>query len=68
MSQYVTKALKKYKYPTPIRPQYAPYCWTQPAYGQKIQFAPSQKKNCLMKMEKHAPNQLLVHSYIMVEL
>ena len=39
MPDYVQKALWKYNHPTPSRPQYAPFRWTQPAYGQKIQYA-----------------------------
>ena len=39
MPHYVTKALKKFNHPHPLRPQHAPHKWTQPAYGQKVQYA-----------------------------
>lgn len=39
MPQFVAKALNKFNHPTPFKPQHAPHKWTQPAYGQKIQYA-----------------------------
>ncbi len=38
MPHYVQKALKKFGHPTPLKPQHAPHKWTQPAYGQKVQY------------------------------
>jgi hypothetical protein len=32
--------LHKYQQPPSKRPQYAPHIWTEPAYGQRIQYAP----------------------------
>jgi hypothetical protein len=37
---YIKDALHKYHHPVPKCPQYAPYNWTVPAYGQRIQHAP----------------------------
>jgi hypothetical protein len=37
---YVFKALARLQHPKPFQPQYVPHCWTQPAYGQKVQLAP----------------------------
>ena len=36
---YVYKALRIFAHPAPLRSQHAPHCWTQLAYGQKIQYA-----------------------------
>jgi hypothetical protein len=38
---------KKYEYPMPKRPQYAPHNWTAPAYGQRIQYVPLQDASSL---------------------
>jgi hypothetical protein len=40
MPGYIKDALHKFQHPLPKRPQYAPYNWTVPAYGQHIQYAP----------------------------
>jgi hypothetical protein len=40
MPGYVTAVLHKYHHPPSKRPQYAPHTWTEPAYGQRIQYAP----------------------------
>jgi hypothetical protein len=40
MPGYIKDALHKFQHPLPRRPQYAPYNWTVPAYGQCIQYAP----------------------------
>ena len=39
MPKFVQKALNKFLHTAPKRPQYAPHQWTQPIYGQKIQYA-----------------------------
>jgi hypothetical protein len=39
MPGYVPKALHKFQHPNPKKPQYAPHEWTEPAYGQRIQYA-----------------------------
>ena len=40
MPGYVPKALHKFQHPHPRkRPQYAPHTWTEPAYGQIVQYA-----------------------------
>ena len=39
MPNYIKKALQQFQHSTPSRPQYALYKWTQPAYGQKLQYA-----------------------------
>jgi hypothetical protein len=39
-SGYIKDALHKFQHQLPTRPQYAPYNWTVPAYGQRIQYAP----------------------------
>jgi hypothetical protein len=41
MPGYITDALHKYQHPMPKRPQHAPHIWTDSAYGQRIQCAPS---------------------------
>ena len=43
MPHNVAKTLSKYNYPPPVCPQYTTYPWAQPAYGQKIQYAPTKK-------------------------
>jgi hypothetical protein len=40
MPVYITSMLHKYQHPPSKRPQYAPHIWTEPAYGQRIQYAP----------------------------
>ena len=40
MPGYVASALERLQHRAPVRPQYAPHQWTQPAYGQKLQLAP----------------------------
>jgi hypothetical protein len=39
MPRYITSMLHKYQHPPSKRPQYAPHIWTEPAYGQRIQYA-----------------------------
>jgi hypothetical protein len=41
MSGYITSMLHKYQHPPSKCPQYAPHIWTEPAYGQCIQYAAS---------------------------
>jgi hypothetical protein len=41
MPGYITTMLHKYQHPPSKRPQYAPHTWTEPAYGQRIQYAPA---------------------------
>jgi hypothetical protein len=41
MPGYITDALQKYQHHMPKRPQHAPHIWTESAYGQRIQYAPS---------------------------
>jgi hypothetical protein len=41
MPGYITAMLHKYQHPPSKRPQYDPSTWTEPAYGQRIQYAPS---------------------------
>jgi hypothetical protein len=40
MPGYITAMLHKYQHPPSKRPQYAPHTWIEPAYGQRIQYAP----------------------------
>jgi hypothetical protein len=40
MPGYVANTLERLQHRSPAYPQYAPHQWTQPAYGQKLQFAP----------------------------
>jgi hypothetical protein len=40
MPGYIKDALHKFQHPLPKRPQHAPYNWTVPDYGQRIQYAP----------------------------
>ena len=40
MPKYIPKLLSRLNHPAPKRPQFAPHRWTQPAFGQRIQFAP----------------------------
>ena len=39
MSGYIDEALHKLQYPHPKRRKDAPHAWTQPAYGDKVQYA-----------------------------
>jgi hypothetical protein len=39
MPDYVPKALAKFQHPPPKSKQHAPHQWTQPVYGQKVQYA-----------------------------
>jgi hypothetical protein len=32
---YVTRALKKFNHPAPLRPQHVPHQWIEPAYGSR---------------------------------
>jgi hypothetical protein len=41
MPGYVKDTLHKFQHPPPKRPQYAPHNWNVPAYGQRIQHAPT---------------------------
>jgi hypothetical protein len=40
MLGYITLMLHTYQHPPTKRPQYVPHRWTEPAYGQCIQYAP----------------------------
>jgi hypothetical protein len=40
MPGYITDVLHKYQHVMPTRPHHAPRSWTEPAYGQCIQYAP----------------------------
>jgi hypothetical protein len=40
MPGYITAMLHKYQHPPSKRPQYALHTWTEPDYGQRIQYAP----------------------------
>ena len=40
MPDYVRKALGRLQRPKPKRPEYAPHCWSVPAYGKMLQIAP----------------------------
>ena len=39
MPDYVRKALDRLQHPNPKIPQYAPHCWSVPAYGKRLQMA-----------------------------
>ena len=45
MPGYISKALKKFKHPVPTKIQDSPHSWTLPAYGQKTQYAESEKNS-----------------------
>ena len=64
MPQYVAKALSKYNHPTPLRPQYAPHCWTQPAYGQKVQLAPQSDTTALLDTKDKRRIQSVVGTFL----
>ena len=38
MPGYIVKALHKFQFPAAKKPQYAPYAWIPPKYGQKVQY------------------------------
>ena len=38
MPNYIKELLKKLKHTAPLKPVHAPHAWTEPAYGQKIQY------------------------------
>jgi hypothetical protein len=40
MPCFIKDDLHKFQHPLPKHPQYAPYNWTFPAYGQRVQYAP----------------------------
>ena len=39
MPNYIKELLKKLKHTPPTKPVHAPHKWSEPAYGQKIQYA-----------------------------
>ena len=41
MPNYIKKVLERLQHPKPARPQFSPQDWTKPAYGAKVQYAPS---------------------------
>jgi hypothetical protein len=41
MPGYIKDSLHKFQHPLPKRTQYAPYNWSVPAYGQRVQYAPT---------------------------
>jgi hypothetical protein len=45
MPGYITAMLHKYQHPPSKRPQYSPHTWTEPAYSQRIQYAPPPDKS-----------------------
>jgi hypothetical protein len=49
MPAYVPKALVKFGHKPPKIPQHAPHQWTQPAYGQKVQYATTDESPLLDK-------------------
>ena len=54
MPVYISKLRNCLSHPDPPCPQYAPHRWTQPAYGQKTQFAPEPDLTaCLDKTGTH---------------
>jgi hypothetical protein len=40
MHCYIAATLDRLQHSIPLRPQFAPHQWTQPAYGQKLQLDP----------------------------
>ena len=48
MSYYMRKALDRFQHPNPKRPQYAPHCWSVPAYGKILQMAPDPNESNLL--------------------
>jgi hypothetical protein len=51
MSDYVPKALAKFQHDHPKSAQHAPHQWTQPAYGQKVQYANTDQSPLLNKKD-----------------
>jgi hypothetical protein len=51
MPDYVPKALAKFQHDTPKSAQHAPHQWTQPAYGQKVQYANTDQSPLLNKKD-----------------
>jgi hypothetical protein len=51
MPDYVPKALAKFQHDHPKSAQHAPHQWTQPAYGQKVQYANSDQSPLLSKKD-----------------
>ena len=48
MPDYVRKALDRVEHANPKRPQYAPHCWSVPAYGKRLQMAPDPDERDLL--------------------
>ena len=64
MPQYVAKALDKYNHPSPICPQHAPHRWTQPAFGQKIQYASMENTHETLDAKGKQRVQLVVGTFL----
>ena len=48
MPNYVRKVLDRIQHPKPKIPQYAPHCWSVPAYEKILQMAPDPDKSNLL--------------------
>jgi hypothetical protein len=57
---YITAMLQKYQHPPAKRPQYAPHKWTEPAYGQYIQYAPLPDESAAASTEDNTRAQVIV--------
>jgi hypothetical protein len=53
MPVYATTMIHKYQHPPSKGPQYAPRTWTEPAYGQRIQYAPPPDESAAASNELH---------------
>ena len=49
MPKYIPKALRRFNHPQPKRPQYAPHKWTEPTYGQRVQYVQHDNSSSLKK-------------------
>ena len=65
MPGYIAKKLKKFRHPTPSKPQYAPHKWLKPAYGKQLQLAPPQiQLPLLIHNKRNESNQFAAPSFI----
>ena len=56
MPDYVRKSMDRFQHPKLKRPQYAPHCWSVPAYGKRPQMVLDPDKSYLL--EKNATKRI----------
>eukprot|EP00957_Ditylum_brightwellii_P124117 9461674-Ditylum_brightwellii.AAC.1 len=64
MPGYVMKALEKFRHAKPKFPQFAPHCWNQPAYGQKVQYAATSDASDKLDKKGHRLIQSIIGTFL----